>query len=157
MKFQAEGPVEAHSLTITIGLITLRFATVCCLIYYELALHLGRAWSHVWQDDHEHNWGLIDQFLNLNLPLPGAVAVAIILASFLSAIGVLLGFLCRVNVGFLILIFGFLLLSGVQTSPNFTSEAIVVYIIIFFTLLITGPGRFSMDHVLTSHRERRKA
>lgn len=154
MKFHNNEATDAYSFPINFGLLMLRFCTVCLLIYYELAIHLGKAWKNVWN---EEAWGLVDQFENHNLPLPGAVSVAIILGSFLVALGILLGFLVRVNSSILILIFGFLLFLKVKTSDYFTSEAIVLYIIILVTLLITGPGRYSMDHILMAQRNRRKA
>ncbi len=154
LRFIGGNSVESHSLSVNIGLLFLRFATVCTLVYYELAIHLGKAWNNVWQD--EVQWGLVDQFTDLNLPLPSPLAVTVILAAFLTAIGLLLGFLCRVNSLILIGIFGFLLLYQVKTSDNFTPEVIVVYLIIMATLFIVGAGRFSMDHILTSQRIRRK-
>lgn len=154
LKFQRASAVETNSLKIDFGLLLLRFATVCTLVYYELAIHLHKAWNNVWE---EEDWGLVDQFNNLNLPLPGAVAVAIILTAFLTSLGVLLGFLGRINAIILLIILGFLLVARVQTSNHFTPEVIVIYIIILVTLTVTGSGRFSLDHALTSQRIRRKA
>lgn len=154
LKFQGKSTVESNSVTVDIGLFFLRFATVGTLIYYELAIHLRKAWNNVWK---EESWGLIDQFINLSLPLPGAVAVAIILTAFITSLGVLLGFLGRINAIILTIILGFLLVAGVETSNQFTREVIVVYIIILVTLTVTGSGKFSMDHVLTSQRISRKA
>lgn len=154
LKFLGNQTVEANTLTVNIGLFFLRFATVATLVYYELAIHLRKAWNNVWK---EEEWGLIDQFQNLSLPIPGAVAVAIILTAFITALGVLLGFLARINAIILIVILGFLLTAGVETSNQFTPEVIVVYIIILVTLTVTGSGKFSMDHFLTRQRSRRKA
>jgi len=154
LKFQGETSAESTSVPVNVGLLFLRAATVATLIYYELAIHLQKAWNNVWK---EEDWGLVDQFVNLSLPLPGAVAVTIVLTAFLTAIGVFLGFLGRINAAILILILGFLLMAKVQTSDNFTPEVIVLYIIIFTGLIITGSGRYSMDFLLTTQRKRRKA
>ncbi|MDF1815853.1 MAG: hypothetical protein P1V20_26880 [Verrucomicrobiales bacterium] len=154
LKFQGQQSPESNSLGVNIALLFLRFASVCVLVYYELAIHLHKAWNNVWK---EEQWGLIDQFDNLSLPLPGAVAVTIILTAFITSLGVLLGFLARINAIILIIILGFLLVARVQTSNQFTPEVIVVYIIILVTLTVAGSGKFSMDHLLTSQRIRRKA
>ena len=154
LKFQRKTTVETNRISVNIGVLFLRFATVCTLVYYELAIHLRKAWNNVWK---EEEWGLIDQFVNLSLPLPGAVAVAIILTAFITSLGVLLGFLGRINAIILILILGTLLVTNVKTSNNFTPEVIVLYIIILFTLTVGGSGKFSMDHLLTTQRNRRKA
>ncbi len=154
LHFQGEEPTESRSLPINFGILFLRFAAICSLVYYELALHLEKAWRSIWR---EETWGLIDQFENRGIPLPNAVSVAIILAAFLTGLGVLLGFLARVNAVILTVILAFLLLAQVQTSPNLTPEAVVLYIGILLTLTITGPGRFSMDHMLTAQRGRRSA
>ncbi|MDF1755653.1 MAG: hypothetical protein P1U89_22885 [Verrucomicrobiales bacterium] len=154
LKFQRKTTIESNRFSINIGLLFLRFATVCTLVYYELAIHLQKAWNNVWK---EEEWGLIDQFVNLSLPLPGAVAVAIILTAFITSLGVLLGFLGRINAIILIVIMGALLIARVQTSNNFTPEVVVQYITILITLAVTGSGKFSMDHLLTAQRIRRKA
>ncbi len=154
IKFHGDTPIELNSTPINVGFFFLRASTVVTLSYYELALHLQKAWNNVWK---EEEWGLVDQFVNLNLPLPGAVAVAIVLTAFLSAIGVFWGFLGRINAAILILILGFLLGANVQTSDNFTPEVIVLYMIILMALVITGSGRYSMDYLLTTQRTRRKA
>ena len=154
LRFQGDDYEEPHKLTVNIGLLFLRFVSICTLVYYELALHLGKAWKSVWK---EEPWGLIDQFMIKGVPLPNAVSVSLILAAFLTALGVLLGFLARVNSILLMLILGFLLLAQVKTSPNLTAEAIVIYIGILLALVITGPGKFSLDHMLTTQRIRRNA
>ena len=154
LKFHREKKKQVHGVFTDAGLLLLRFASACLLVYYELAIHLGKAWKNVW---HEEPWGLVDQLQVRGVPIPSAVSVALILTAFLAAIGVLLGFLSRINSIVLIVIFLFFLIARVETSPNLTAESLLLYVIICTTLVVTGSGKFSMDHLLTSQRDRRKA
>lgn len=154
MKIQKKETADNHAFSVNLGLLVMRAAMVFLLIYFELWIHLGKAWQNIWN---EKPWGLVDEFEILELPLPVALSVVTILGSLLVAIGILLGFLCRINSAILIFILGFLLAVNVRTSDNLTPETIVLYVIILVTLLIIGPGRFSLDHFLTEQRIRRKA
>ena len=154
MKIQKQTGIENHAFSINLGLTILRIAAVCLLIYFEVWIHLGKAWKNIWN---EESWGLVDQFESLSFPVPQAVSVVVILGALVVSLGILIGFLCRVNAAILIFILGFLLVSTVKTSDNLTAETIVLYAIVLFTLIITGPGGWSLDHYLSEQRHRRKA
>jgi len=152
MKIQKQTGIENHAFSVNFGLFVLRAAAVCLLIYFEIWIHLGKAWGNIWN---EEPWGLVDQFRVLSLPVPELLSVVVILGALIVSLGILLGFLCRVNATILIVILGFLLISTVKTSDNLSAETIVLYVIVLITLLITGPGGWSLDHYLAEQRFRR--
>ena len=95
------------------------------------------------------------QFLRgLGFPAPGFLAICAVLNETVVAFLISLGLLCRVCAA--IAAFGMavaLLVSLRLGEEPFRAQ---LYCVAFGVLLITGPGRFSLDHYLKSSRVRVK-
>ncbi len=105
-----------------------------------------------------HGWGKIQMpmgWMPPGSPVPGFLQALAAIAEFGGGIAIILGFLTRLSglglaVTMLVAVYFHAVILGhpfVNTSPagNGSFELALVYLILSVLIIITGPGRFSMD------------
>ncbi len=133
------------------GLLVVRVITMVALGYYQIFNHLQSVWGYLWE---QSGWKLIDQIQALRLPFPPVIAVALIFLITLAMIGIVVGIFTRFNALLLLLLLGIVLISQLRLSISLNPQALVLYIGIQITLILSGGGKFSLDHLLASRKNR---
>jgi len=105
---------------------------------------LLEAYQFVWN---ETPWNWITVFAEEGVPLPGFAAPAAALFIFLVALFWIVGFLTRLSSAAMISLVVPALLYAEGDYPVF-SELCWLYLLISFSLLISGSGAFSLDRLL---------
>ena len=104
---------------------------------YWSALHAGKSFSSI---------GLAPLIAKMGFPMPVALAIWITLNESIGAFLVGCGFLTRLIAASLALGMLGALYTSVQLGEDWLWAAL--YLIIFTTLILTGPGELSLDHIL---------
>ena len=105
--------------------------------WYVTAFHTGKPLSSI---------GLAPLIAHVGFPLPIILALWITLNESISAFFVGIGFLTRFAAASLALGMIGALYTSVQLGEDWLRAAL--YLIIFVSLTFTGPGTFSVDHLL---------
>jgi uncharacterized membrane protein YphA (DoxX/SURF4 family) len=105
--------------------------------WYWSALHAGKSFSSI---------GLAPLIAKMGFPIPVALALWITFNESIGAFLIGCGFLTRVLSASLALGIAGALYVSVRLSEDWLRAAL--YLIIFITLILTGPGEFSLDHLL---------
>ena len=129
---------------IDIGLLVLRAAGLLLAFtfgiqkigWYLTAFHSGKPLSSI---------GLAPLIAHVGFPLPVILALWITLNESIGAFFVGIGFLTRFAAVSLALGMVGALYTSVRLGEDWLRAAL--YLIVFFSLSITGPGRFSVDHL----------
>ncbi|MBU6179347.1 MAG: hypothetical protein KGR69_06765 [Verrucomicrobia bacterium] len=137
-----------------LGLLVIRVLTVAAFTYYQLAKQLGLALGHLWDAT---DWNLVTQLTERGVPSPSAVAAVATGLSAANLLGLLFGFLTRINALLLTLMTGFILFSAVSLSPTLNPQALSLYLGVFAGFCCGGAGRLSLDFLFAGHRARRRA
>jgi uncharacterized membrane protein YphA (DoxX/SURF4 family) len=104
-----------------------------------------------------HSWPFVDANRNMGLPAPVIVAWYQTLNESLGALLVTVGFLSRVAAASLGL--GFLAATYLSLKAGEDGASMIAascYCLMFSTLALTGPGRFSIDDLLGQRSARKK-
>lgn len=128
-----------------IGLLVLRWFTGIALIVYHAREEVVAGWQYVW---HKVPWPYAAEIAERGFPLPQAVAVASAVAAMLGSAFLVTGLLCRVSA--LVLLVCTLCAFFLYARVPAVAEKLVLYAGIYLVLLICGPGRFSLDAILSS-------
>jgi uncharacterized membrane protein YphA (DoxX/SURF4 family) len=105
--------------------------------WYWSVLHPGKSFSSI---------GLAPLIAKMGFPIPVALAVWITFNESIGAFLIGCGFLTRLLAASLTLGMAGALYTSVRLGEDWLRAAL--YLIIFFTLILTGPGEFSLDHLL---------
>ena len=108
---------------------------------YWSALHAGKSFSSI---------GLAPLIAKMGFPMPVALAIWITLNESIGAFLVGCGFLTRLIAASLALGMLGALYTSVQLGEDWLWAAL--YLIIFTTLILTGPGELSLDHLLKRNK-----
>src|SRR5437762_5119713 len=106
------------------------------------ALHAGKSFSSI---------GLAPLIAKMGFPIPAALAIWITFNESIGAFLVGCGFLTRLLAASLALGMVGALYTSIRLGEDWLRAAL--YLIIFTVLVLTGPGKFSVDHLL----QRRKS
>jgi uncharacterized membrane protein YphA (DoxX/SURF4 family) len=105
--------------------------------WYWSAVHAGKSFSSI---------GLAPLIAKLGFPIPVALAMWITFNESIGAFLIGCGFLTRSLAASLALGMAGALYTSVRLDEDWLRAAL--YLIIFITLILTGPGEFSLDHLL---------
>ena len=105
--------------------------------WYWSALHAGKSFSST---------GLAPLIAKMGFPIPVALAMWITFNESIGAFLIGCGFLTRLLAASLALGMVGALYTSVRLGEDWLRAAL--YLIIFITLTLTGPGEFSLDHLL---------
>lgn len=133
------------------GLVILRWCAGLGLIIFHAWDEGVLGWKHVWQKE---PWAYAAEIAERGFPLPEVVAAATVVAAALGSLFLLTGLLCRISAMVLLactLCAGFLY----GRIPEM-GEKILLYAAIYSVLVLCGPGRFSLDALLTGRRAARR-
>lgn len=133
------------------GLLILRWCAGLGLIYFHAWDEGALGWKHVWQKE---PWAYAVEIAERGFPLPEVVAAASVAAATLGSLFLVSGLLCRVSA--LVLLACTLcaiFLYGRVPEPG---EKLLLYAAIYLVLVLCGPGRFSLDALLTRRRAARR-
>jgi len=96
-------------------------------------------------------WLFVEFNRKLGLPFPTSVAYCQTLNESVGALSVAAGLLSRVASGTLAFGFAVAAYCSIRVHEN-SSMLAAGYCLMFATLLLTGPGKFSIDHMLKLHK-----
>ena len=105
--------------------------------WYWSAVHAGKSFSSI---------GLAPLIAKMGFPIPIALAIWITFNESIGAFLIGCGFLTRLLAASLALGMAGALDTSVRLGEDWLRAAL--YLIIFITLILTGPGEFSLDHIL---------
>jgi uncharacterized membrane protein YphA (DoxX/SURF4 family) len=125
-----------------LGLLALRIGAACVLGLHHGWQQCLSGWNFLW---HKQPWDLHDLLVNQGLPIPQVFAVCVVLCLVLGSMGLLFGVLARMSAGVLMActIGAISLQLGEPAAEKFW-----LYGIIYFVLLLCGPGSFSLAFLL---------
>jgi uncharacterized membrane protein YphA (DoxX/SURF4 family) len=109
--------------------------------WYWSALHAGKSFSSI---------GLAPLIAKMGFPFPVVLAIWITFNESIGAFLIGCGFLTRLLAASLALGMAGALYTSVQLEEDWVRAAL--YLIIFATLILTGPGKFSLDHLLRRNK-----
>ena len=109
--------------------------------WYWSALHAGKSLSSA---------GLAPLIAKMGFPIPVALAIWITFNESIGAFLVGCGFLTRLLAASAALGMAGALYTSVQLGEDWLRAAL--YLIIFTTLILTGPGELSLDHLLKRNK-----
>ena len=109
--------------------------------WYCSGLHAGKSFSSI---------GLTPLIAKMGFPIPVAMAIWITFNESIGAFLIGCGFLTRLLAASLALGMAGALYVSVRLEEDWLRAAL--YLIIFSTLVLTGPGEFSLDHLLRRNK-----
>jgi uncharacterized membrane protein YphA (DoxX/SURF4 family) len=109
--------------------------------WYWSALHAGKVFSSI---------GLAPLIAKMGFPIPVVLAIWITFNESIGAFLVGCGFLTRLLAASLAIGMVGALYTSVRLEEDWLRAAL--YLIIFITLTLTGPGEFSLDHLLKRNK-----
>jgi uncharacterized membrane protein YphA (DoxX/SURF4 family) len=114
--------------------------------WYVTAIHAGKPFSSI---------GLAPLIAHVGFPIPVILALWIMLNESIGALFVGIGFLTRFAAASIALGMVGALYTSVRLGEDWLRATL--YLIIFIGLIFTGPGRFSVDHLLQKKKTNRTA
>jgi putative oxidoreductase len=129
------------------GLLILRLFAGLALLFYHARNEVVAGWQHVW---HKTPWAYAAEITDRGFPLPEAVAIVSAVAATVSSLLLVSGLLSRISALILLVcaLCGFFLYARVPEI----AEKLTLYAGIYVVLLLCGPGRFSLDSLLTGRK-----
>jgi uncharacterized membrane protein YphA (DoxX/SURF4 family) len=109
--------------------------------WYWSALHAGKSFSSI---------GLAPLIAKMGFPIPVALAIWVTFNESIGAFLIGCGFLTRLLAASLALGMGGALYTSVRLGEDWLRAAL--YLIVFTVLVLTGPGKFSLDHLLCRNK-----
>jgi uncharacterized membrane protein YphA (DoxX/SURF4 family) len=132
-----------------LGLLILR-GTGLLLVATFGVQKIGWYWSAFLAGKSLTSSGLAPLIAKMGFPIPVALALWIMFNESIGAFLVACGFLTRLAAASLTLGMAGALYTSVRLGEDWLRAAL--YLIIFAALSLTGPGRFSLDHLLKSKK-----
>jgi uncharacterized membrane protein YphA (DoxX/SURF4 family) len=125
-----------------VGLLAMRVGVACVVGFYHGWQQSLAGWDFFWK---KQPWSLLDHLASHGLPIPQVLAVIAILIVVLCSLGLLFGVLARLSASLLLtcVVVG-LLLNFFQPE----AERLWLYGLIYFVLLLSGPGCLSLAFLL---------
>ena len=114
--------------------------------WYVTAFHAGKPWSSI---------GLAPLIAHVGFPLPVILALWITLNESIGAFLIGIGFVSRFAAVSVALGMIGALYTSVRLGEDWLRAAL--YLIIFIGLVFTGPGKFSIDHLMQKRKINRNA
>ena len=114
--------------------------------WYVTAFHAGKPWSSI---------GLTPLIAHVGFPLPVILALWITLNESIGAFLIGIGFVSRFAAVSVALGMIGALYTSVRLGEDWLRAAL--YLIIFIGLVFTGPGKFSIDHLMQKRKTNRNA
>jgi len=145
------GPVEksntvvglaAHGILPDVGLMTLRIGTGLCLVVLHGWSKLAEAVGYF----QGHDWDLVHLTRSLGFPAPAFFAVCAALSESVGAFLVACGLYSRLAAA--AVAFNMLVAIYADLRDGSSIEDAYLYAVPLCTLLLTGPGALSLDHLL---------
>jgi uncharacterized membrane protein YphA (DoxX/SURF4 family) len=130
-----------------VGLLILRWCAGLALILFHAWDEVIAGWKHVWE---KTAWPYAVEIAERGFPLPEAVAFASAVAALLGSMFLVSGLLCRISA--LILLLSTTVAIFLYGRVPDLGEKLVLYAGIYLVILICGPGRFSLDAILSGRR-----
>lgn len=131
--------------------LVLRFATGLTMLYFQAWYQCFRAWSYVWD---KQSWSLVDQFEELGFGMPGVFATTLIVLCALLSLGLITGIYTRICAFLMLVLVTFILIVPVKLSGSLNVQVLLLYACMSFTLILSGGGRISLDHLLTGKKRK---
>ncbi len=102
-----------------------------------------------------HGWGKLSNFevtAQMFAPMGGTIAAVLaIFAEFFCALGVVVGLLYKLALIPMIINMSvaFFIAHGAKLTGEQNGEMAFLYLIVFVVLILTGPGKFALDNILS--------
>ena len=136
-----------------IGTIPLRLGTGIMLLYLHGWSLAQTGWQHLVKQE---PWPLVSLLESGSIPYAHALAYITASVTAITAAFWIIGFLTRFfSILFLPVAAGALLLAN-RLGEHLGAETSLLYLLIALTLLITGPGWFSVDALFQIRRDKRR-
>lgn len=123
------------------------------MFFYQAKAQTILAWGFLWE---KREWPLLDAIESMSLPQPSVTAISLTFVLLFSPIGILIGFLTRVNAALTFAATGFFFLTGLPLSDWLSGQTYVLFLGICAVLVLSGPGAFSLDGIFSFLRRRRR-
>jgi uncharacterized membrane protein YphA (DoxX/SURF4 family) len=127
------------------GLLILRIAGFLLVFTFGIQ-KIGWYWSALYAGKSFSSIGLAPLIAKMGFPIPVALAIWITFNESIGAFLIGCGFLTRLLAASLTLGMAGALYTSVRLGEDWLRAAL--YLIIFVTSIFTGPGKFSLDHLL---------
>ncbi|MCB1091734.1 MAG: DoxX family protein [Verrucomicrobiae bacterium] len=131
----------------------LRVLIAVPMFFYQAKAQTWLAWGFLWE---QKEWPLLEAIKEMNLPQPSVTAVGLIFVLLFAPIGILTGFLTRVNACLTLMAVAFFFFTGLPLSDWLSGQTYVLYLGLCLVLVLSGPGAFSIDGIFSFLRRRRK-
>jgi putative oxidoreductase len=128
------------------------------LALLRIGFGLSLAFVHGWQKLGDaaifffegHTWGFVGLVRSLGFPAPAFFALCAALGESLGGLCVACGLLTRISAGAVTMTMAVAVYASVRMGTPI--EGASLYAIPFAAFILTGPGRFSLDHLLGTAR-----
>jgi len=141
-KSNAAVGLAAHGILSDVGLMTLRIGTGLCLLVLHGSSKLAEAVGYF----QGHDWDLVHLTRSLGFPAPAFFAVCAALSESVGAFLVACGLYSRLAAA--AVAFNMLVAIHADLRAGSSIEDAYLYAVPLLTLLLTGPGALSLDHLL---------
>jgi len=131
--------------------LVLRFTAGLTMLFFQGWHQSIRAWSFVWD---KKSWSLVDQLTELGFGYSGFIATSLIVLCTVLSIGLITGIYTRICAFLLFALMVFILIVPVELSGSLTVQTLLLYVGISITLILSGGGRISLDHLLTKRKRK---
>ena len=123
------------------------------MFFYQAKAQTAHGWIYLWD---QKEWPLMEAMEAMKLPQPAVTAIVLVFVLLFSPIGILIGFLTRVNAVLLMVVTGYFFMSALPLSAYLSGQTYVLYLGLCGVVVLSGPGAFSLDGVFGYLRERRR-
>lgn len=129
--------------------LVLRFSAGLTMIFFQAWHQSIRAWSYVWD---KQSWSLVDQFSELGFAYSGFIATSLIVLCTVLSIGLITGIYTRICAFLLLVLMIFILIVPAELSGSLSVQTLLLYAGVSISLMLSGGGRISLDHLLTKRK-----
>lgn len=131
--------------------LALRFVTGLTMLYFQAWHQSFRAWSYVWD---KQSWSLVEQFKELGFGMPGIFATTLVALCALLSLGLITGIFTRICAFLMLTLVAFILIVPVELSGSLNAQTLLLYGGLSFTLVLSGGGCISLDHLLSGKKRK---
>ena len=132
-------------------LLGIRILVSVPIVYFQSRDQAFQAWGFVWE---QKAWPLSDTIAALGLPQSNVISVTLIFLLLSAPLGLLLGFITRLNALVLVIALAFVLISRLDETLSLTlnPQSLLLYLGMGVILSLSGGGLLSFDALLTRRR-----